>query len=79
MPQNSIAIGNVDTMKAVACYDLGEFARFFPLGQAYLEQKGAKIHIAAIMQNPNSSPELKKEAITAYQKLLMNSWGQSSS
>jgi len=25
--------GNVDTMKAVACYDLGEFARFFPLGQ----------------------------------------------
>jgi hypothetical protein len=36
-------------MKAVACYDLGEFARFFPLGQRYLEQKGAKEHIAAIM------------------------------
>lgn len=77
VPQNSVAHGNVDTMKSVACYDLGEFARFFPLGQQYLESKGAKAAIGAIMQNPQSSPELKKEAITAYQKLLMNSWGQS--
>lgn len=68
--------GNVDVQQAVACYDLGEFARFFPLGQAYLEQKGAKMALASIMQSKHSSPELKKEAITAYQKLLMNSYGQ---
>ena len=64
-----------DSMKAVACYDLGEFARFFPLGKAYLEEKNAKMRIAALMSSPDSSAELKKEAITAYQKLLMNSWG----
>ena len=33
---------SMDSMKAVACYDLGEFARFFPLGKAYLEEKDAK-------------------------------------
>lgn len=66
----------VDTTKAIACYDLGEFARFFPLGRAYLEEKEAKVKIAALMSSGESSAELKKEAITAYQKLLMNSWGQ---
>ena len=32
LPQNSVIYGDINTMKAVACYDLGEFARFFPLG-----------------------------------------------
>jgi V-type H+-transporting ATPase subunit H len=76
IPNDSKDYQNVETMKAVACYDLGEFARFFPLGQQYLEQKGAKTHIARIMSSPSTNPELKKEAITSYQKLLMNSWGQ---
>ena len=65
----------MDSMKAVACYDLGEFARFFPMGKAYLEEKNAKVYIAELMSSPDSSAELKKEAITAYQKLLMNAWG----
>ena len=65
----------MDSMKAIACYDLGEFARFFPMGKAYLEEKNAKTFIAELMSSPGSSAELKKEAITAYQKLLMNSWG----
>lgn len=49
LPENHVHYQNIDVMKAVACYDLGEFARFFPLGQAYLETKGAKDRIAAIM------------------------------
>jgi len=65
----------IDQKKAIACYDLGEFARFFPLGRNYLEQRNAKAFIAQLMSDPSSSPELKKEAITCYQKLLMNSWG----
>ncbi len=65
-------------MKAVACFDLGEFARFFPMGKEFLEERDTKVHLARLMGNANSSAELKKEAITAYQKLLMHSWGQSS-
>ena len=30
---------SLDQMKAIACYDLGEFARFFPLGKQYLMQR----------------------------------------
>ena len=70
---------SLDTMKAIACYDLGEFARFYPRGKQILDAKDAKTYLAALMQAQNSSAELKKEAITAYQKLLMNAWGQSSS
>lgn len=65
----------LDTMKAVACFDLGEFARFFPLGKEFLEERNTKMFLAQLMGDQNSSAELKKEAITAYQKLLMHSWG----
>jgi len=64
-----------DDQKAVACYDLGEFARFYPLGKKYLEEKGGKEAILQIMQNQNANPELKKEAITSYQRILMKSHG----
>lgn len=63
-----------DREKAIACFDLGEFARFFPYGRQYLETLNVKEKIIVLMATPNSSSELKKEAITCYQKLLMNSW-----
>jgi V-type H+-transporting ATPase subunit H len=52
--------------KAVACSDLGNFARFSPNGKAYLENKGGKDALGQIMSDKSASPELKKEAITAY-------------
>lgn len=52
--------------KAVVCFDLGEFARFFPQGRGFLEMNKAKDRLSALMTDPTSSPELKKEAITAY-------------
>jgi len=70
---------SLDQMKAVACYDLGEFARFSPIGKEFLEDRQTKTFLADLMGNPASSAELKKEAITAYQKMLMHAWGQSSS
>jgi V-type H+-transporting ATPase subunit H len=63
-----------DRVKAISCFDLGEFARFFPFGRQYLETMNLKVKIINLMQVPTSSAELKKEAITCYQKLLMNSW-----
>lgn len=55
---------NNDTILAVACYDLGEFARFFPTGKIYLENQSVKAKIAELMAQKESSAELKKEAIT---------------
>lgn len=66
---------DICTKRAVICFDLGEFARFFPHGRGYLEMSGAKEALQGIMGDSQVTPELKKEAITAYQKILMKSWG----
>lgn len=66
----------VQVRKAVVCFDLGEFARYVKGGRTFLEFNNAKTQLSSIMADANASPELKKEAITAYQKILMKSWGQ---
>jgi hypothetical protein len=38
--------------------------------------QGAKEQLSYIMSAKDVTPELKKEAITSYQKILMKSWGQ---
>jgi len=72
-----LANGVSDKVKAVACFDIGEFARFFPQGKAILDQEGVRSKMTAIMADQTASAELKKEAITCYQKMLMNSWSSS--
>ena len=68
-----------DRDKAIACFDLGEFARYFPFGRQFLDKLDIKSEIIRQMGRVNSSAELKKEAITCYQKLLMNTWSGSDS
>lgn len=66
-----------DKVKSIACFDLGEFARYFSMGRQYLERLGVKEKIIKLMGKDKSSADLKKEAIICYQKLLMNSWSGS--
>ena len=61
-------------VKAVACFDLGEFGRYFPNGKAILDRHNVKAKMTKLMQSQTTSSEVKKEAITCYQKLLMNTW-----
>lgn len=58
---------------AVALYDLGEFAKYFPFGRTYLDNLGIKPTIYEVMQKSESA-EIKKEAITCLQKLIVTSW-----
>jgi V-type H+-transporting ATPase subunit H len=55
-----------DRSKAIACFDLGEFARFFSFGRQILEQLNLKESIIMLMGMKTSTAELKKEAITCY-------------
>jgi len=64
-------------VKAVACFDLGEFSRFYHHGKEFLERLNVKEKMTVLMRDKNVSSEVKKEAITCYQKLLMNSWSGS--
>lgn len=63
-----------DRVMAVACFDLGEFARYYHHGREFLDRLNVKSKIAALMKDPKTSAEVKKEAITCFQKLLMNTW-----
>lgn len=63
-----------DQVKAVACYDLGEFAKYYAHGKTFLNELNVKSKITLLMADPKVSAEVKKEAITCYQKLLMSSW-----
>ena len=63
-----------DNVKAVACFDLGEFCRFYPHGKGFLEKLNVKQKMTDLMRDAKTSAEVKKEAITCYQKMLMNSW-----
>jgi len=53
-------------VKAVACFDLGEFGRYFPNGKQILDRHNVKAKMTALMQSPHASSEVKKEAITCY-------------
>jgi len=40
---------SLNQMKAVACYDIGEFARFSPIGKDFLEERETKGFLATLM------------------------------
>ena len=61
-------------VKAVACFDLGEFSKYNVNGKRFLEKKNVRSEMTRLMADSSVSAEVKKEAITCYQKLLMNSW-----
>ena len=55
--------------KCIACYDLGEFAKFYPGGSAVVNQLGAKEHLLELIQHENL--ELKNRALVCLQKIMM--------
>ena len=61
-----------DRTKAVACYDLGEYAKFCRDGKQKLDSMNVRGEMTALMQDEKVSAEVKKEAITCYQKILMD-------
>jgi len=56
----------------VACYDLGEFARFHPEGKKVLAQLGGKSKLMQKMTH--KSPRVAKQALLAVQKLMVHNW-----
>lgn len=68
-----------DTVKAVACFDIGEFSKYYAHGKRYLEKFNIRMLMTQLMANQTVSAEVKKEAITCYQKLLMGSWSNTTS
>ena len=48
-PGLKVDLESLNQSKAVACYDIGEFARFSPIGKDFLEERGTKGFLATLM------------------------------
>mmetsp|Transcript_15832 Transcript_15832/g.49589 ORF Transcript_15832/g.49589 Transcript_15832/m.49589 type:complete len:457 (+) Transcript_15832:45-1415(+) len=57
---------------AVACYDLGEFVRFYPNGKAVLKHIGAKDQVVALIEHPDL--DVQKHALQCVSKMLVTNW-----
>eukprot|EP01133_Synstelium_polycarpum_P010235 gene10235-11929_t len=57
---------------SIACHDLGEFVRFHPRGKNVIDVLEIKPDIMTLMGNPNE--EVKKQALFALQKMMINNW-----
>ncbi|KAF2074548.1 hypothetical protein CYY_004131 [Polysphondylium violaceum] len=57
---------------SIACHDLGEFVRYHPRGKHIIEQLSIKPVVMKLMTNAND--EVKKQALFALQKMMINNW-----
>ena len=57
---------------AVACYDLGEFVRFYPNGKALVKNLGGKDQVLKLIEHPNA--EVQREALQCMSKIMVNQW-----
>ena len=66
-------LGSSDsTTQAVACHDLGEFARLHPSGKRIIAKLNGKNVVMSLMTSANR--EVAKEALLCTQKLMLNQW-----
>lgn len=63
-----------DQVLEVACYDLGEFARFHPDGRIVLQQLNGKLKLMAVLSKSVDKAAVGKQALLAVQKLMVQNW-----
>jgi len=59
-------------VQSIACFDIGEFARFHPRGKIIIEQLKIKLPLMNLMES--SEPEVRKQALAAIQKIMVTNW-----
>lgn len=57
---------------SIACYDIGEFVRFYPNGRAIVKRLGAKELIMPLIESEN--PELQRHALQSVSKIMVQNW-----
>ena len=62
-----------DETVAVACYDLGEFVRFFPAGKNMAKTLGVKYTIMKLLEQHPSSL-VKENALESVSKMMVGNW-----
>jgi len=61
-----------DEVVAIACFDIGEFVRFYPSGKTILKHLGGKEIVMQLIESPNS--EIQRHALQCMSKIMVNKW-----
>jgi len=61
-----------EDIAAIACFDLGEFCRFYPNGRSIAKRLGAKEMAMTLIEHDN--PEVQHQALTAVSKMMVQNW-----
>jgi len=57
---------------AIACYDIGEFVRFYPNGRSITKRLGAKELVMPLIESDNV--DLQRHALQCVSKLMVQNW-----
>lgn len=61
-----------DDVIAIACYDLGEFVRFYPNGRLVVKGMGAREVVLRATEHEN--PDVQRQALLCISKILVQNW-----
>ncbi|CAM9327116.1 unnamed protein product [Discosporangium mesarthrocarpum] len=61
-----------ETVVSIACYDLGEFVRFYPSGKAIVRHLGAKEKVMDLIESKDV--EVQRQALQCISKIMVNKW-----
>lgn len=61
-----------DDVKAIACFDIGEFARHYPSGRNIAKRLGAKDIVMTLIDHENL--EVQQQALSCISKILVQNW-----
>jgi len=68
-------LGSADEeVVSIACYDIGEFVRFYPNGKSLVNQSqfNLKTKIMALIESPNTN--VQRQALQAVSKIMVQKW-----
>ncbi|EJK58598.1 hypothetical protein THAOC_21263 [Thalassiosira oceanica] len=68
----SLLSSKEEDVAAIACFDLGEFCRFYPNGRHIAKRLGAKEMAMTLIEHEN--PELQHQALQCVSKMLVQNW-----
>jgi V-ATPase subunit H len=63
-----------DEVVAIACYDIGEFVRLYPLGKSIVKQFGTRNAIVKAYNEHETNDEIRHNALICLSKMLITNW-----
>ena len=71
----ALTASNDEEVQSIACYDIGEFVRYYPNGRAIARSLGAKDIVMKLIDHQNK--ELSGHALTCVSKIMVQNWAVS--